>query len=378
MLLSVCLSACTNPFFTPSQTGGSGGTTTVDNTPTSIVSPTPTVKPPTITLQVVGCPSLSINWDKLVGTNANINKVQKVTCGNLEGKGTPQALVNVRYYSPDAKLDFYVYDNLSGTPTQAFKMQGLIDGDTQISPSGSITTAEIGTKGIASDVPNLFKEYKWNGAQFTQLLFPGLFPDITHYQAEKSQARYVALGGASGNDSWKTSGVLVAERMATLLFRWSNVTKTVVKNNLVDPIIVQITNNGVGGGGFLATLYHLDGVSTNILEVTDVSSTNGSLTLTNPTVGTQVTGPVSVKGNYVVSSSTLGRAALYDSTFVIVGDSGSVRISQSAGSGSYSVGVKYQLNASGVQEGVVAFYATNQNNMAFITQAVMIKVFLAA
>jgi hypothetical protein len=296
----------------------------------------------------------------------------------LEGKGTPQALVNVRYYSPDAKLDFYVYDNLSGTPTLAFKAQGLIDGDTQISPSGSITTAEIGTKGIASDVPNLFKEYKWNGTQFTQILFPGLFPDVTNYQAEKSQARYVALGAASGNDSWKTSGVLVAERMATLLFRWSNVTKTIVKNNLVDPIIVQITNNGVGGGGFLATLYHLDGVSTNILEVTNVSSTNGSLTLTNPIVGTQVTGPVSVKGNYVVSSSTLGRAALYDSTFVIVGDSGSVRISQSAGSGSYSVGVKYQLNASGIQEGVVAFYATNQNNMAFITQAVMIKVFLAA
>ena len=74
------------------------------------------MKLPTITLQVVGCPALSINWDSLIGTHTNVNKVQKVTCGSLEGNGLLQALVNVRYYTPGAKLDFYVYDNLSGTP----------------------------------------------------------------------------------------------------------------------------------------------------------------------------------------------------------------------------------------------------------------------
>ena len=102
------------------------------------------MKPPTITLQVVGCPTLSINWDSLIGTHSNVNKVQKVTCSNLEGGGSLQALVNVRYYTPDAKLDVYVYDNLSGTPAQRFKVQGLVDGDAQISPTGTITTAEIG------------------------------------------------------------------------------------------------------------------------------------------------------------------------------------------------------------------------------------------
>jgi hypothetical protein len=337
------------------------------------------VKPTPITLQVVGCPTLSINWDSLIGTHANVNKVQKVTCGNLEGNGSLQALVNVRYYTPDAKLDFYVYDNLSATPAQRFKVQGLVGGDTQISPTGTITTAEIGIHGLSSAAPDLFKEYKWNGTTFIQVIFPGLYPDVTHYQAEKSHALYVSQGGASGNESWRTSGVDVAGHLAFSVFRWPNVTKSVVHNNpLVDPIIVQITNNGPGGGGFIATLYHLDRVSTNILEITSVTSTNGSVSLTNPTVGTQVTSPVSVQGNYVASGSILGRVVLYDNTYVTVGDTGALHSSLTAGSASFSVAIPYTLSASGVQEGVIAFFVTTQNNTALINQAVMMKVFLSA
>jgi hypothetical protein len=375
--LLTLLSACTNPFFAPSQSGNNE-TTTLTNSPTPVVSPTPTVKPPTITLQVVGCPTLSINWDSLIGTHANVNKVQKVMCGNLEGIGSLQALVSVRYYTPDAKLDFYVYDYLAGTPAQKLKVQGLINGDTNISPTGTIITAEIGMSGLSSAVPNLFKEYKWNGTTFEQILFPGLYPDVTHYQAEKSQALYVSTGGTSGKESWRTSGVLVAEHLAFSVFRWPNITKSVVKNNLVDPIIVQITNNGPGGGGFIATLYHLDGVSTNILEITNVTSTNGSVSLTNPTVGSQVTSPVSVQGNYVASGSILGRVVLYDNTYLTVGDTGALHSSLTTGSASFSVVIPYILNARGVQEGVIAFFATTQNNTAFINQVVMMKVFLSA
>ncbi len=112
----------------------------------------------------------------------------------------------------------------------------------------------------------------------------------------------------------------MAEHLALSVFHWANVTKTVVKNNLVDPIIVQIINNGTGGGGFNATLYHLDGVSTNILEITSVASTNGSVSLSSPTSGTQISSPVNVQGNYVASGSILGRVVLYDNTYVTVGN----------------------------------------------------------
>ena len=77
----------------------------------------------------------------MVGTKAGVNKVQKVTCGTFEN-GVLAALVNVRYYSSDDKMDFYVYDNLSGTPTKRFEVQGLIGGDAQISPTNTIITAE--------------------------------------------------------------------------------------------------------------------------------------------------------------------------------------------------------------------------------------------
>jgi hypothetical protein len=254
----------------------------------------------------------------------------------------------------------------------------LVDGDTQISPKGTITTAEIGLNGLSSAVPNLFKEYQWNGTSFGQILFPGHYPDITHYQAEKSQALYVSQGGASGNESWRTSGVLVAERLAMSVFRWSNVTKNVVKNNLVDPIIVQVINNGTGGGGFNATLYHLDGVSTNILEITSVTSTIGSVSLSSPTSGTQISSPVSVQGNDVASGSTLGRVVLYDNTYVTVGDTGDLHSSFTSGNGSFSIAIPYKLNARGVQEAAVAFYWTNQNNANFTNQVVIVKVLLEA
>jgi hypothetical protein len=374
---TILLSACTGPFFTPSQSG-SADTPIISASPTHVISPTPTPKLPTITLQVIGCPALSINWDSLVGTHANVNKVQKVTCGYLEGNGLLQALVNVRYYTPDAKLDVYVYDNLAGTPVQRFKDQGLIDGDTNISPAGTITTAEIGENGVSSAAPNLFKEYKWNGSTFTQILFPGIYPDITHYQAELSQALYVSQGSASGKESWRTSGVDVAEHLAFSIFHWSNVTKTVLKNNLVDPIIVQVINNGTGGGGFDATIYHLDGVSTNILEITSVTSTNGSVSLNNPASGSQVNSPVNVQGNYVASGSILGRVVLYDNTYVTVGDTGDLHSTLTSGSASFNVAMHYTLKAHGMQEGVMAFLSTTQNNTAFINQAVMIKLFLSA
>ena len=375
--LMILLTACTGPFFTPSQSG-SEETPILSVSPTRVVSPTPTTKLPTITLQVVGCPALSINWDSLVGTHTNVNKVQTVICGYLEGNGLLQALVNVRYYTPDAKLDFYVYDNLSGNPSQRFKVQGLIDGDTNISPTGTITTAEIGMNSLSSAVPDLFKEYKWNGTTFAQILFPGLYPDITHYQAEKSQALYISQGGASGKESWRTSGIQVADHLASNIFHWQDVTKTVVQNTHVDPIIVQITNNGPGGGGFIATLYHLDGDSNNILEITNVSSSNSGVSLTNPAFGSQVTSPISVQGNYVASGSILGRVAIYDNTYVTVGDTGAIHSSLTSGSGSFSVSIPFKLNEHGVQEGVIAFLSTMQNNTAFINQAVMIKVFLSA
>src|SRR5215471_20245690 len=84
--LIILLSAC-SIFPTPSQSGASNSLQ--NTTPTTAASsPTPAYTPPTITLTVTGCPSLSINWDSLIGTKPGVNKVQKVICGSLEGSGS--------------------------------------------------------------------------------------------------------------------------------------------------------------------------------------------------------------------------------------------------------------------------------------------------
>jgi hypothetical protein len=379
--LILLLSACTNPFTTPAQTGNDTSTPDLSDfvTPTPSPSPTPKYQLPTITLQVSGpCPSLK--WDSLVGTHANVNKVQTVTCGSLEGSGSLDALIGVRYYSPDAKLDAYVYDNLSGTPTQRFKLLGLLNGKAVISPTGTVMTAELGPHGFATSGQNVYKEFQWNASTggFGQILFNGIYPDITHYQAEVAQANFASSGGSTGSFAWEASGTDIAQRLATQIFHWQSVNKVVVKNNKVDPITVQIDNLGPGGGGFTATIYHLDGNYNNILEITAITSLDGSAVLSGPTANAQLASPVKVSGTYAAGSGILGRVVVYDDTYTLVGDTGPIKGSATSGTASFTPSVPYHLSSSGLQEGVVAFYSSNQNNVNLTNQVVMVKVFLSA
>ncbi len=381
LCLSTLLSACTitNPFFTPSKSGPNPPSTET-GTPVLVVSPTPTAVLPTITLKIVNCPSLPINWDSLVGTKHLVNKVQKVVCGSLEGAGTTQALVNVRSYAPDAKLDVYVYDNLTGTPNQRLKVTGLINGDAQIGPTGTVMTAETGLTSISTAIPDVFKEYQWNGSTFAQALFPAFYPDMTHYQAEQDQA-IVSAEVAAGRttDSWKMSGTAESDHLAQSIFHWPSTTKTVLKyDQSADTVIVQVTNLGPGGGGFIATFHHLDSNVNNIYEIYSLSPSDTNTVISSPVAGAQLSSPVSVKGISQASNGILGRVVLYDDTYINIGDSGPIHSSTTSGYAQFTTSARYQLNSHGVQEGVVAFYSTNQNNLSLTNEVVMVKVFISA
>lgn len=381
--LIVLVSACSS-----ASLGSGSSSTDVIETPAATATTAPTVSPsptsalPTITLQVIGCPSLAINWDSLVGTHADVNKVQTVVCGTLEGVGT-QALVSVRYYTPDAKLDVHVFDNLFGTPTRRFSLQGLLNGDARISSFHTLSTAEGNPNDVIKGARDLFKEYRWNGTAFVQVIFPGMFPDMTRYQADQDQAQVNAELATLQpgqpktliRDAWKLSAGAVATHLAQTIFHWQRVTTTLPQGAAKLSIIpVTVTNLGPGGGGFIATVHHLNEVVTNIFEVWKVTSADGNSTITNPVAYTQLSSPASVSGSAMASSSVLGRVVLYDDTFVTVG---AVDLhSATTGIVQFTNTVTYQLNASGLQEGAVAFYATNQNNTAIANQVVMVKVFL--
>src|SRR5712692_1104903 len=378
--LVLLLSAC-NLLGTPSQTGRSGTPVLTSITPTQVTSPTPVPTLPTITLQVVGpCPSsLANSWDHVVGTKPGVAKVQKVMCGSLEGSGSLDALVIARYYTPDYKMDFFVYDNLSGTPNRRFAVQGLVQGDAQISPAGTIITSQL-ISNIAIP-PNVFKEYQWNAttASFAQILFPGLYPDVTHYQVEHAQ--FVANAyTAQGKTPWQDSANSVVNKLASDIFHWTlTTTKTVTFNSRSGTYIVQETNTGPGGGGFVATLFHLDTVATNIFEISQIAPLDTGTRISSPAPGVRLSSPVSVSGtSYQASGSVLGEVMIYDDTYTIVGNSGAIPSQASGGYVNFTQSVSYQLNAPGLQEGVVAFLGTNQNNASLSNQVAMVKVFFSA
>lgn len=384
--LLVLLSACSGIFGSPSQSGSpSEDATSAPAAPSPVVSPTSASRAPTITLQVIGCPTLSINWDSLVGTRANINKVQKVICGNL-GTGSLDALIDVRYYSSDNKLDYYVYDNLFGTPTQRFSGHGLLNGDAVISSIGTLTTAEVNPSDTIKGAPDLFKEYQWNGSSFAQNLFPGIYPDMTRYQADRTQAmvssEIAALqpgqSQAQIKDSWRLASGTVAAHLAHDILHWTTfkVTLPPKSSNALD-LTVTLTNLGTGGGGFYATLHRYNEVSTNIFEVWQITAIDGSSGISSPAAYTQLTSPVSVSGSAIANGSFLGQIVLYNDMFTVVGTSGAIRSPASSGFVQFTDSVSYHLGAQGLQEGVVAFYPTNQNNIALTNQAVMVKVFLS-
>lgn len=348
---------------------------------TAIASPTPTPKPPTITLQVSGCPSgLSLNWDNLVGTKVNVNKVQKVTCGSLEGSGSFEALVNVRYYTPDAKLDYYVYDNLNGTPSRTFSTRGLLDGDAQISPNGTIMTAEIGPQDTIKAKPDVFKEYQWNGSAFVQVMFPGMYPDMTYYQAVQNQAQLnTELAAGNKQDEWRILFFGVPDHLARVIFHWTNIdTRTVRFRSSTGTYIVAVYNLGPGGGGFIASMFHLDNSESNTFEIMQLTSIDGSVLLSAPTTGVQLGNPLTISGSSDANGTILGKAVVYNDNFIDIGESGDIRSPASAGYVNFTKSINYHLNSSGVQEAAVAFYWTNQNNSNFTNQIVIVKVLLTA
>lgn len=376
MLLSAC-----SLFPTASKTGTGDDTVPLNNPTPVITTPTAKVTIAPISLQVVGCPSLSINWDSLVGAKTGVDKVQKVVCGTFEG-GALAALVDVRYYLTTNRLDFYVYDNLYGTPTRRFAMQGLLGGDAEISPTNTIITAENPTSDPLGN--NLFKEYQWNGSAYSQVLFPSIFPDMTHYQAEHDQAsvsilNVQATATPTSSTPWQDSAFQVVSKMAQDIFHWSSINlknSIITYNSSIAVYIIQTNNYGPGGGGFVSTLFRLDNVSTNIFEVKQVSSIDGTMLLSSPTTGSQLSNPVKVSGSYQSTGTILGRVAIYNDAYVLVGDTGSIHGSASTGYASFAPSVSYKLPSRGLQEGMLAFYATNQNNISESNQVVLVKILL--
>jgi hypothetical protein len=333
-------------------------------TPTPGVSPSPQPSPPGV--------SEPAYWDKIIGTHKGTNHVERVTLAHLMDNPSLQALVTVRYTGTDARLDVYIFTNISNAhPKQVFKLAGLVKGDARISGYNTVMTAEVDKnsglnvgKAISAMKADLFREFDWSSEEGTmvQVAFPGLYPDLTRYQAEADQARV-----NQGKDTWKNDPAQVAKALASMGFNWKRTLTTKVLSgggpHDVDAV-VQVQEAPVQGGSqqsptATVTLSRLEGNTHNVWEAIAVQ--DGSDALTNIPARSLITSPVKLAGKGSAFEGVIGEAYIFDHLYNPIGRAiltGTLGVGM--GYTSYSVSVSYDTSfKTGSQEGTVGIQLTS-------------------
>ncbi len=146
LFIVLSISACSNGGNTNTPTSTAISSTGAGSTPTA--SSTPQLR-----LGTQACPDAVKNpnyWDPIVGTQSGVSKVARVTCANLIGQPSLQALILVGYDGTGRIVDAYVYNNITKpSPTQLFKLQGLYKGDALIS---NYNTSSVNSNGPMEQV----------------------------------------------------------------------------------------------------------------------------------------------------------------------------------------------------------------------------------
>lgn len=365
----------------PASSPGIGDT----STPGSTHTPTPGQ---TLTPQPGPPVTSTAYWDTILGTRSGFNKVESVKIGPLMGNGSQQALVGVRYTGANQKLDVYVFTSITARkPIQVFHLAGLIKGQTAISGYNTILTMEVDThsalntgQAISAMSPDLFREFSWSAQvnTFAQTAFPGIFPDLTRYQAELDQARV-----NQGNDAWKNDPAKVARVLSTQFFQWQRAVTTTLlsgggpRDVLASVRVQEAPAEGAQSQGpsAIVNLSRLEGNTHNIWEAIGV--TDGTrLQLTNLDARQLITSPVTLEGMGTAFEAVIGQAVVYDHLYTDIGHA-QVRSNVGMGTGPYSTSVIYTSSfKTGVQEGLVAVFEANGGISNETFTAVLVKVLL--
>ena len=329
-------------------------------------------------------------WDSVLGTAGTNGKVESVSFANMLGTPTLQALVTVRHSDANATLDVYVFDKITNAkPAQLFKLPGLIKGDAKISYYNSVMTAEVDRNSMSNAGKNsgqwtadLFREFAWDQDTGTlaQVAFPGIFPDLTRYQAEASQALV-----NKGQDTWKNDPTRVAKNLVLRFFKWSRtITANVTSGGGANDVYatVQVQESPVQGSRFgptmEVTLSRLEGNTHNMWVAIAVRDGN-TLTIQNIDARSQITNPVNIQGTGLPSEADIGNAYVLDHLYSVIGSAHVTKVPSASPSGVAPYSVTFQYTTTfhgGVQEGVV--YVTSESTMMRddISSAVMVKVLL--
>src|SRR5579875_3926680 len=353
LLLLLALAACSGG----SNNGNSGSSTSKPGSATPAAQATSG-----ISLGVQPCPNAvksPSHWTAIVLPPTGA-QVESVSCGNLMGIPALQALVTVREQGTASMLDVYVYNHITDpNPTPIFKLEGLYRGEAKISGYNTVLTGEADLNSSINKNPgansgpmvDLFREFKWSDGAGTlvPVTFPGLFPDLTRYQAENDQAQV-----NQGIDPWKLDAAQTAKELAVNLLKWSNNAQaTLVSGGGTHDVdaVVNVKNATTPAGTITVSLSRLEG-NTNggIWEATSVTSNGMSITSTpNRDL---LSSPVTVNGTINTSHGAVGKITVLDHLYNPVGQA------NTSGNGTtFSTAVSFTPSfIDGHEEGILALY----------------------
>jgi Immunoglobulin-like domain of bacterial spore germination len=363
---------------------GSSSTTTSSTTIADQSSGNTTTTSPTLNPGPQPCPDAvqaPTHWDAIIPTQNGVTHVEKVICGYITGTTTLQALITVRYQGTGQLLDVYVFNNITTpSPSQLFKLQSLYNGDVRISAYNTVLTAEVDKyssinagKSDAEMARDLFREFQWSDGAGTlvPVSFPGIFPDLTRYQAEEDQTQV-----NQGRDPWKLNAAEVARHLAidTHLLNWPGDVQALVVSGggSNDPTAeVTVKNPAPPGDMIRISLERFERNSNNgIWEVVAVTAEN--ISITTPQSGDILTSPMNVTGTGNAFEGVIGTIDVLDHAYTPIGHT---QVTGATGDGNttFSTVVSYDSTfKGGKQDGIVVLYAAN-NAGSSTGSAVMIK-----
>jgi hypothetical protein len=324
------------------------------------------------------------HWETIVGTSAT-QKVEGVLCGYLMGAPSLQAVVKVLDGGTDGLLEIDVYANITSTnPSRIFRLKGLPHGDVGISNYNTLLTGEIDQQSSQqAGVPStqvqqdLYREFRWSDSAGTlvQIAFPGLFPDLTRYQAEFEQGE---VNTGQGFQQWRLSAVTTAQHFAEFVLGWdANAPTTVLSGGGTHDAraLILVKNASAGDATIKLSLSRLE-LNTNggIWEVTDVA-TDG-MTIASPQNAQQLTSPMQVIGVDTVFTGKPTTIMVFDHDRTEIGQT---TVTQASGIGKTNIATSISFSSKfqgETQEGIIALYSYTGNHV--IVGAVLVKALLSA
>jgi hypothetical protein len=324
-------------------------------------------------------------WNSLVGAHQGASHIEHIVCKKLQGNTTRQALITVRHNGNAAQLDVYVYTHINSHHHELlFSAQGLVKGDATISGYNTLLIGEADRHAMLNEgqtdqqlTQDLYREFRWSAAKqrFVQITFPGMFPDMTRYQAEIDQQRV-----NYGLDRWKSNAATVAAAAAKQFFSWKRPTITsIIRGGSIRDVAATIRvtqlptpGNTIAESTVVMQLSRLEGKHANIWEVTRITS-SGTLRLTAPKDGSKATNPVHIAGSGDPSfEGIVGMAFVLDHLGLEIGHA------RATGKGNiFQAEVKYTSTVSDPvhEEGIVAVFSFSEADGS-VSTAVMEKVIL--